>query len=429
MEHIYIIIIIFLLIFFIYNINKDILILSIGIIIYFIFKNENKLEGNKLEGKNILGGGYNQNKKKRNNKKTQIYNTNNTNTNNNTNNITTKNNAYVWLLMKGDNYLPGIIVSMYSVKRTKTPYELVCMVTSDVSENAKNIIKKIGKVIEVDYLKVDYDKNNYSKSQNLIYGSWLNVSPTKWNCLKLIEYDKVLFLDADTIIFKNIDELFYLNTPAAVFDINLSGVINFFTNYLHGEKNKYGFLSHGEKVTKDIIRKILYHNSCIKKSYTLCGAIVLLSPSLYYYEKLLELCKDKFGFKNCNSGIDEQIISYLYSIIENNDWTNIDNLYNFNGYISINKSFKDTKPYVINYLGEKPWLNEKNIHADCICWFKFANKAFKEYKINTKDIPMKIKDLSFIDNMKDKFFTKYFNRYDDCLDFINNKDIKLMIKI
>ena len=35
--------------------------------------------------------------------------------------------AFVWLLMKGDRYLPGVLLSAYSIKRNKTENDLVIM--------------------------------------------------------------------------------------------------------------------------------------------------------------------------------------------------------------------------------------------------------------------------------------------------------------
>ena len=50
--------------------------------------------------------------------------------------------AYVWAIFKGDRYIPGILISSWSIKRTNTKYDLVCMVTHDVSEKARKILRK-----------------------------------------------------------------------------------------------------------------------------------------------------------------------------------------------------------------------------------------------------------------------------------------------
>jgi hypothetical protein len=41
--------------------------------------------------------------------------------------------CYVLLVMKGDNYIPGALVTAYSLRLTGTKHDLVCMITDDVS--------------------------------------------------------------------------------------------------------------------------------------------------------------------------------------------------------------------------------------------------------------------------------------------------------
>jgi hypothetical protein len=50
-----------------------------------------------------------------------------------TDNGSTPRFAYVMLVMKGDNYIPGALVTAYSLRLTGTKHHLVCMITSDVS--------------------------------------------------------------------------------------------------------------------------------------------------------------------------------------------------------------------------------------------------------------------------------------------------------
>ena len=64
-------------------------------------------------------------------------------------------NAYVWLLMKGDSYLPGIVTSLFSVIRTNPNADLVVMTTDDVSSHAKSILLKYAShIFEIQYLSV-----------------------------------------------------------------------------------------------------------------------------------------------------------------------------------------------------------------------------------------------------------------------------------
>ena len=63
-------------------------------------------------------------------------------------------NAYVWLLMKGDSYLPGIFTSVYSIVRTTPDADLVVMVTPDVGSSAIATLSLIAThIVQVKYLQ------------------------------------------------------------------------------------------------------------------------------------------------------------------------------------------------------------------------------------------------------------------------------------
>ena len=79
--------------------------------------------------------------------------------------------AFVWLLMKGDKYMLGIFTSAYSVKKTETKHDLVCMVTPDVSEAAIKELSKLIKVVKIEYLSYQ-TKMNLSEKQIAMYNSW-----------------------------------------------------------------------------------------------------------------------------------------------------------------------------------------------------------------------------------------------------------------
>ncbi len=60
--------------------------------------------------------------------------------------------AFVWLLMLGDSYMPGVFASAYSFRKNNTSHKLALMYTNDVSANAINILKN---VID-DFYLIDY---------------------------------------------------------------------------------------------------------------------------------------------------------------------------------------------------------------------------------------------------------------------------------
>lgn len=102
--------------------------------------------------------------------------------------------AYVFCMFLGDAYLPGVLVMAYSIFNTGTTHDVVCMVTPDVSEDAKNKMKSINiKVVNVDYIHT----NTYFDERPELKRRYpqMDKFSTKWNCLKLVQYEKVFFLD------------------------------------------------------------------------------------------------------------------------------------------------------------------------------------------------------------------------------------------
>jgi hypothetical protein len=137
--------------------------------------------------------------------------------------------SYITLLYldKYDNfsYLDGVILTGIGLRRQNTKYKLICLVTPDISNDIKNIIKIIyDEIIIVPYISPlknaeikiisdifspnDYtDENNYSEMCKIF---------TKLNIFNsnILPYDKICFIDSDLIPIQKFDDLFLLDTPA-----------------------------------------------------------------------------------------------------------------------------------------------------------------------------------------------------------------------
>ena len=129
--------------------------------------------------------------------------------------------AITTLIFGGDSYLPGILLLGSSIRKVMPKaYEkyitLCCMVTHDVSPEAREIISKIyDRVIEVEYLQIPPNLIKHKEPKiRAVYAKTF----TKLRIFEMTDYDKVLFLDADMLVLKkDFFSLFNLNTPAAVF--------------------------------------------------------------------------------------------------------------------------------------------------------------------------------------------------------------------
>ena len=113
-----------------------------------------------------------------------------------------KKNAYVSMICGGDAYVPGVEALGRSLAATRTPHPKVLLVTADVSQDARARLAGQGWLIrEVEGIP------NPHPEKGLLFARFGNVF-TKLQAWNLTEFDKLVFLDADTIALQNVDELF-----------------------------------------------------------------------------------------------------------------------------------------------------------------------------------------------------------------------------
>lgn len=111
-------------------------------------------------------------------------------------------NAYVTMMCGGDAYLAGVEALGRSIVETGSVIPRVVMVTSDVSAEARAALTEQGWWIR----DIEPIKSPHS-DQEAIYARYAH-SFTKLRVFELVEFDKVVFLDADTVVLSSIEELF-----------------------------------------------------------------------------------------------------------------------------------------------------------------------------------------------------------------------------
>ncbi|XP_077315094.1 glycogenin-1-like isoform X2 [Lithobates pipiens] len=103
-----------------------------------------------------------------------------------------------------DLYCQGALVLGKSLRNHKTSHQLVIIVTSEVTGRMRGILREVfDEIVEVDVLD-----SEDSVRLSLLKRPELGVTFTKIRCWTLTQYTKCVFLDADTIVLCNIDELF-----------------------------------------------------------------------------------------------------------------------------------------------------------------------------------------------------------------------------
>ena len=269
--------------------------------------------------------------------------------------------AYVTVLYGNNIYLTGALVLGYTLMKTKTEMDRVILVTPDVSNQYKAYLKKLyTHVIDIEYTKVSSEI--FSESNTRFRDVF-----TKLECLALVQYQKIILLDLDMIISKNIDYLFKLRPPAACL-------------------KKY-YVPYG--------RPIPSHMICSSTDRSLTGSInaglMLLKPDLKEWD---DIKKD--------IAKDTQINKYKYpeqdylSLRYCGKWTSITFNYNFQFGLTnrVKKChYKIDNIYVIHYSSSyKPWndlILERTVTEDEL---KFK-KDHKKYYILWKNIYQTIKEI------------------------------------
>ncbi len=197
--------------------------------------------------------------------------------------------AYVGILYGSNEYYLGALVMGYTLAKTNTKYDKILLVTSDVNNEIREILKTYFIIKEVEYLYINnnnfYDKNTRFKE---VF--------TKLQALNL-DYDKIIMLDLDMFILKNLDHLFELSAPAAMVR----------------ETN----LEYGEKIPPELIK---IRNG--KISGGINAGLMLLEPSKKEFNEIMNEVKKQLPYKLKYP--EQDFLSLRYK----NKWTNIDSRYN-----------------------------------------------------------------------------------------------------
>lgn len=117
--------------------------------------------------------------------------------------------AYVTVLYGNNIYVTGALVLGYSLMKTNTQYDRVILVTSDVDAKHRTYLNKIyTHIINIDYININ--PTILIKEDTRFRDVF-----TKLQALSLVQYDKIILLDLDMIVARNIDHLFKLRPPSA----------------------------------------------------------------------------------------------------------------------------------------------------------------------------------------------------------------------
>jgi alpha-N-acetylglucosamine transferase len=123
--------------------------------------------------------------------------------------------AYVTTLCNGEDYLPGVEALGSSLKASRTREPMVVMVTPEIRRSTRDRLIEQGWTIR----EVEPIANPNPSTRQML--PRFGLAYTKLRAWQLVEFDKVVLLDADTIVLHNVDDLFERPDIAAAPDVFL----------------------------------------------------------------------------------------------------------------------------------------------------------------------------------------------------------------
>lgn len=131
--------------------------------------------------------------------------------------------GYAWVtLATNDAYSLGALVLAHSLRRVGTKHELAVLITPGVTQTMREKLSAVFSVVmEVNVLD-SKDEANLA----LLARPELGVTFTKLHCWRLTQYEKCVFLDADTLVVRNCDELFEKEELSAAPDVGWPDCFN-----------------------------------------------------------------------------------------------------------------------------------------------------------------------------------------------------------
>lgn len=241
-------------------------------------------------------------------------------------------NTYVCVLST-DNYLDGALILNENLKCLQSKYPLLCLVNEKISEYTKSVLTyfginyKIIKMIEYDSFSEENDYWKYTFD--------------KLNIFSLIEYKKIVYLDLDLLLLKNVDHLF---------------------NEKHLTMAQDAPFYNG-------------HNS----------GIMILEPNIDDYNKMIEYASkcNNDGKKYSDQNIINECFDNIFSLpIEYNKMVGINSqlnrYYDFidDNYILTNcvKDYSqfNNNPFIVHYIGKlKPFMVKCNYYDEYVNLYRY----------------------------------------------------------
>ncbi|XP_071566291.1 uncharacterized protein Gyg isoform X2 [Temnothorax nylanderi] len=131
--------------------------------------------------------------------------------------------GYAWVtLATNDAYSLGALVLAHSLRRVGTRHDLACLVTPGVTATMREKLAAVFSLVQEVNVLDSKDEANLA----LLARPELGITFTKLHCWRLTQYEKCVFVDADTLVVRNCDELFEREELSAAPDVGWPDCFN-----------------------------------------------------------------------------------------------------------------------------------------------------------------------------------------------------------
>ncbi|XP_015838868.1 proteoglycan 4 isoform X1 [Tribolium castaneum] len=131
--------------------------------------------------------------------------------------------GFAWVtLATNDSYSLGALVLAHSLKQVGSKHQLAVLVTPGVTNPMRAKLATVFDLVQEVNILDSKDESNL----RLLKRPELGVTFTKLHCWRLTQFDKCVFLDADTLVLQNCDELFEREELSAAPDVGWPDCFN-----------------------------------------------------------------------------------------------------------------------------------------------------------------------------------------------------------
>lgn len=215
----------------------------------------------------------------------------------------TKRQAYATVLHSSESYVCGAIMLAQSLLKTGTNHDLLLLIDTSISAAKRHALATAGWTIRI------IERIRNPRAENNTYNEY---NYSKFRLWQLTDYDKIIFIDSDIIVLRNLDIIFTFPQMSAVGNDN--SIFN--------------------------------------------SGIMVIEPSNCTFNHFMEQTNEIVSYNGGDQGFLNEIFVYWHRLPRR-----VNFLKNFWSNTTVESSMKNQlfgadppKLYAIHYLGLKPWL-------------------------------------------------------------------------